>query len=85
MTNIDEYLFGPLSKNWCLYFYILSILSFISFIFAFIYSLFYIFKKNADKRISLGLFIYSFAFFVMYVERRILHGMCIHSSTNLPQ
>lgn len=80
MPNINEYLFGPLSKNWCLYFYFLSIIWYIVFLVSLFYLIRYFFGKNVKSEIAVGMFAYSLTVLIMYFEKRILHGMCINSS-----
>ncbi len=80
MTNINEYLFGPLSKDWCLYFYFLSILWYVVFLVSLVYLIRYFFGKNVKSEVAFGMLAYSLTVFIMYFEKRILHGMCINSS-----
>lgn len=80
MTNIDNLLFGPLSKNWCLYFYFLSIIWFFMFLLSILYLIRYFFSKNANSNVAFGVLTYSLTVFVLYFETRLLHGMCINSS-----
>jgi hypothetical protein len=79
--NFNEYFFGPLNSNWCLYFYILSVISFIVFIISIIILISLLFSsKKIDSKILLWLFLYSLTILIAYFERRILHGMCMNSS-----
>jgi len=80
MKNIVDFLFGPLSKNWCIYFYFLSIIWYVFFLISIIYIVMYIFSKKTNNSVTLGMVIYSITLLLMYIEKRILHGMCINSS-----
>jgi len=80
MTDIDDFFFGPLSKNWCLYFYFLSIVWFFMFLLSVLYLIRYFFSKNANNNIAFGILTYSLTILILYIEKRILHGMCINSS-----
>jgi len=80
MSEIDDIFFGPLSKNWCLYFYFLSILWFFFFLVSIIYLISFLFSKKANSNIVFGMLIYSLTLLVLYFEKRILHGMCINAS-----
>lgn len=79
MVDIMDYLYGPLSKDWCLYFYILSIFYFISFLFTIIGFIRYITSKNVDYNIAITSFMFSISVLVAYFVMRLLHGMCINS------
>ena len=81
MTDINNYLFGPLSKNWCLYFYFLSVIWYVVFLISVFFLIRYFFEKNMKGNIAFGMFAYSLTVFIMYFEKRILHGMCINSSS----
>jgi hypothetical protein len=81
MRDLNDYFFGPLSKNWCLYFYFLSILWFVTFVVSIFYLGSYLAGKNVNRRVAFGLLMYSLTVLVMYFEKRILHGMCIKSSS----
>jgi hypothetical protein len=82
--NINEYLFGPLDKNWCLYFYFLSILWYIAFLVSVFSLISYLFTKKIDSKVVIALIMYSLTVLVMYFEKRILHGMCINSTPSIP-
>ena len=40
----------------------------------------YIFSKKTNNSVTFGMIIYSITLLLMYIEKRILHGMCINSS-----
>ena len=82
MKDINEFLFGPLSKNWCLYFYFLSIIWYIVFLLSILFLIRYLMGKNVKTEVAFGSLMYAFTVFVMYIEKRILHGMCINSSSS---
>ena len=76
-----NYLFGPLDKSYCVYFYILSILFFISFIISLITVHIYLYKNYRKLNysiISTG-FISFFNLLLLYFVNRLLHTMCIKS------
>lgn len=81
MNSLENYLFGPLDKSYCLLFYIFTILMF----FVFIVGLFgFVFKMSKGKKMSsteLFLVIYSLiTTFVAYLTYRLLHSMCVNSN-----
>lgn len=76
MTSLFEYLFGPLSKDWCVVFRISTIVIFCSFVFlasAYLYSLM---AKNSRIHVSLWLVAYSF---LSYIVARLYYTMCVRS------
>jgi len=76
-----NYLYGPLGKDWCVYFYFFSIYYFIS---IFIGSFFFIsynmsINKDFNRYTSLGIGVNTIVSILFYIQMRILHGMCINS------
>ena len=76
MLQIFDSIVAPLSQDFCLYFYILAILLFISFILSIISLLFYLFK---NKSITIQLLILPIHAFVLYFVNRLLYNMCHNS------
>ena len=76
MLQIFDSIVAPLSQDFCLYFYILAILLFISFILSIIQILFLFFKT---KSISIQHLILPINAFVLYFVNRILYNMCHNS------
>ena len=74
-------LFGPLGKEWCVYFYILSIVAYVAFILAVFglggYLVARYDKLNSNHVFNLAIIIVN-TFFV-YVGQRLLHTMCVRS------
>ncbi len=79
-NKFEDMLFGPLSKNWCNYFYVFSIFFFCSFLLCLIFLLYSLFKKtNRDPLMNMFIIEFLVASFIFYLEKRILHGMCVKS------
>ena len=74
-------LFGPLGKEWCVYFYILSIVAYVAFILAVFglggYLVARYNKLNSNHVFNLVVIIMN-TFFV-YIGQRLMHTMCIRS------
>lgn len=71
-------IFGPLGKNYCLYFYVLAFVYFVAFLLA----LFALVSElvSPKKRISVYILLVAvFSTFLSYIAMRILYNMCIHS------
>lgn len=70
---------GSLSKDYCIYFYILTILSFISLILSLISLIVGLFKKKLSIEAFFGMLSAPFAIFLVYLSNRLLYNMCISS------
>jgi hypothetical protein len=79
--SLNDLLFGPLDSEFCLYFYLLSVISYVLMVFvilALCYSVSMGSKKMDSKMIYtslLGAAVYG----VMYFQNRLLHSMCMKS------
>ena len=77
-----DLLFGPLGKQYCNYFYIMSILSFIGFILASLYIVGKIFKEPKNLlKFTFVLESVSIIFYTLlpYFLQRLFYTMCINS------
>lgn len=84
MNSVLNNLFGPLPKEYCYYFYIMSIFFYVVLISFIILSLGYLVKNyNNLKEIKFVLLIYSIqvivSLFLSYFVNRLLYSMCINS------
>lgn len=77
MGDIMSYLYGPLSKEYCLYFYFLSIIGFLS---MFIILLAFIFVSLKSKKMDNAFIVSSLSlaliYFIFYFQNRLLYSMC---------
>lgn len=83
-SSLENYLFGPLDKRYCMLFYIFAILAFFTFFVAVI-GLIVSLVKGSKKFSMTELFfvLYSLLMsFLIYLQNRLLYSMCI--STSLP-
>ena len=46
MTDIKEMLFGPLDADYCLYFYIVSVITFVIFSYCVLFTIYELFKRK---------------------------------------
>lgn len=76
MSDILNTLFGPLSKEYCIYFYFLSIFGFISLAILLLTSL----AVGISKRKGVGFYVQALAigvgYAVFYFQNRLLYSMC---------
>jgi len=76
--GISDYLFGPLGAEYCNYFYYLTVLSFLTFLFV-LGSCLYIAVKSS-KPDYLQLMLVSFQPFLAYFVNRLFYSMCMNSN-----
>jgi hypothetical protein len=77
MTEIMNYLFSPVGKEWCMYFYFLSIFAFVFFVIAVLSLLGLLMKgRKVDGFTS---FFMVFQPFLLYFVNRIFYSMCVNS------
>ena len=81
MNSLSTLFFGPLDKNSCVYFLLISVIFFISLVILILNELYYI-AKNYDK-LSIKLIsssvIILFNVFIAYFVNRLLYTMCSQS------
>jgi hypothetical protein len=79
-------LFTPLSKDYCLYFYFLSLLGFILLTMSIVFSFIYLFYTKKQASIFPIIALIS-GYFLIYFQNRLLYGMCINAEDceNRPQ
>ena len=79
MTNLADYFFGPLSRDWCIYFYFLSILGFLWLVFYAISAVYLgIIKKKGSDYWIMAITI-SLGYGIFYFQNRLLHSMCANT------
>ncbi len=72
-----DYLFGPIGKEYCMYFYFLSVFAYILFIMALV-SVMMMAMKGKVKNM-LNAFIVVFQPFLLYFVNRMFYSMCVNS------
>lgn len=77
-AGISDYLFGPLGAEYCNYFYYLTVLSFLTFLFV-LGSCLYIAVKSS-KADYVQLMLVSFQPFLAYFVNRLFYSMCMNSN-----
>lgn len=78
MTTMNETLFGSLGKQYCIYFYLLSVFGFILLAMTMIGMVWALFTKKIDMKIMSGLVMASLGYGIFYFQNRLLHSMCVH-------
>ena len=75
---MDKY-FGPLPKDYCAYFYALSILFGFSFVFALVSFLSLLLFRKISTKIIVNSLLVLFNLFLGYISNRLLHTICVRS------
>jgi hypothetical protein len=78
MSSFVDYYFGPLSKDYCMYFFLLSVIGFVSLVLFLISTVMIGLSKRKGSEfylhsffIALGIGLYS------YFQNRLLYSMCV--------
>ena len=81
-NSLNEYIFGSLGKEYCLYFYLISFVSYFVFIFIVLYLLFMVVTnfKKVDSKLIGALATASAYWFILYFQNRLLHTMCVEAA-----
>jgi hypothetical protein len=80
MNNFMDYFFGPLPKEYCLYYYYLTIFSAIIFMLTFFsFSMVLMKSKKIKSNTLLSMFNVLTSLFIGYFTSRLLYTMCVKS------
>lgn len=79
MANGFDSFFGPLSKKYCYYFYLLSVTGFILTVFIAFFGLIVGITKRKDITFYIGLMSGIITPALFYLQNRLLFNMCSHS------
>lgn len=78
-VSLDDYFFGPVSTTYCIWFYILSVIGFIMFLFAVFKFVVSLFMKKIHWAWP-GIFAWvGLLWFAMYFQNRLLYNMCMRT------
>lgn len=79
MADTTDSLFGPISKEYCFYFYILSVLGLVFMVLMFLLTLYVGIRKKEGFAFYLKSFSIALVYGVMYLQNRLLFNMCSNS------
>lgn len=79
MSNGIDSLFGPLSKTYCYYFFIMSAVALIGLILYIIASIIMAVKSKTPGKFVFHAFGHGIALGVVYLQSRLLYNMCSNS------
>ena len=78
MSQFNQ-LFGPLGRDYCAWFYFLSILAFVSFLFYLIPAILLGLQKREGFKYYFSVLFISSLYVITYFQNRLLHTMCLGS------
>ena len=76
-NDLNNQLFGPLGKEYCVWFYFLSVWFFIGLIFLLVSGIALGIQRKSGLEYYLVLVISSISYLAFYFQNRLLHSMCI--------
>jgi len=76
MSDAIGNLFGPLGKEYCIWFYFLSVLAFISLLLFLVPAVYKGITSKKDIWYYLGVLAVALMYFFSYLQSRILYSMC---------
>jgi hypothetical protein len=80
MNELMNYFFGPLPKEYCLYYYFLAVISAVIFVLTSLSFVILIVKsKKIKMHMWLGMFNTLLSIFIGYFVSRLLYTMCVKS------
>ena len=79
--SIMDTIYGPLSQQYCVYFYYLSIIGFVLLILSLLTSLYVGVTKKKDSSFYMKMLMVSIGYGVFYFQNRLLYSMCVGNST----
>lgn len=74
-----DYIYGPISKKYCLYFYILSVIGFVLLMFVLIMTVYSGFTKKHPMSFYLNMIMVALLYGMFYLQNRLLYNMCTGS------
>lgn len=80
MSNINDYLFGPLDKKYCAYFYYLSVIGYVLMLLVLISLIaMLVMDKKTDMKLVMGSVYLVLLYFILYFQSRLLNTVCLTS------
>lgn len=81
MSSFMETVYGPLSSDYCIYFYFLSVFGFVLLVFSAIFALFIGIKEKKKFEFYLQALTLCVGYGIFYFQNRLLYSMCSGSLT----
>lgn len=79
MSSTMDYIYGPISKKYCFYFYILSVIGFILLLVVLLATIYQGFTKKHPMSFYLNMIMLAILYGMFYLQNRLLYNMCTGS------
>lgn len=79
MSKSLNNLFGPLSREYCVWFYYLSVLGFVLLVLFLVGGLYVALTKRVNPAYFAAMLSPALAYAIFYFQNRLLYSMCTHS------
>ena len=76
MQSLMESIYGPLSVDYCIYFYFLSVFGFVLLVFTVVISIFIGLRKGKDFEYYMKIGMIAIGYAIFYFQNRLLYHMC---------
>lgn len=80
MSDLQQKLFGPLSKQYCLYFYILSVLGLAFVVIVLVSAIAFGISKKKGIEFYVSALVGTLGYAIFYFQNRLLYNMCAGST-----
>ena len=80
MDSFLQSIFGPLSKDYCVYFYVLSMIGFFLLVLLGLTTLIVGISQRKGFEFYLQMLTAGIAYAILYFQNRLLHSMCVGSA-----
>jgi hypothetical protein len=81
MPSINDFLFGPLGSEFCLYFYFLAVIAFVMMAFVILGFVMSLFSKKMDVKVLFSTLMVAGSYALVYFVNRLLYTMCLKSES----
>lgn len=82
MSSTLDYIYGPIGKEYCIYFYILSVIGFLSLLLVIIITGYSAFKKKYPMSFYINMIMLAILYGMFYLQNRLLYNMCTGEMVN---
>ena len=72
-----DYIYGPISQKYCLYFYVLSVVGFLLLLFVLLTTVYAGLTKKHPTTFYLSMIMLAVLYGMFYLQNRLLYNMCI--------
>ena len=79
-SSIMNDIYGPLNRNYCIYFYALAVLGFVLLSVTILSLIFLIFTKKISSESVMHMIMISVGYGIFYFQNRLLYSMCLGST-----